>query len=48
VRVDAPILNYMALHAEQGQFSTRFPGHGLGTALDSLIAFNQIVSGTIA
>ncbi len=43
------ILNYMALHGEQGQFGTRFPGHGLGSASlqDSLIAFNQIVNGTI-
>jgi hypothetical protein len=46
--VETVILNYMALHGEQGQFGTRFPGHGLGTALDGLIAFNQIVSGTIA
>jgi hypothetical protein len=41
--VETVILNYMALHGEQGQFATLFPGHGLGTALDSLIAFNRIV-----
>jgi hypothetical protein len=43
------VLNYLALHGEQGQFSTLFPGHGLGSATlqDSLIAFNPIVSGTI-
>ncbi len=43
------ILNYMALHGEQGQFGSLFPGHGLGsTSLqDSLIAFNPIVNGTI-
>jgi hypothetical protein len=43
------ILNYLALHGEQGQFSTLFPAHGLGSATlqDSLIAFNPIVSGTI-
>jgi len=48
--VETVVLNYMALHGEQGQFGTRFPGHGLGAAAlpDSLIAFNQIVSGTIA
>ena len=48
--VETVVLNYMALHGEQGQFGTRFPGHGLGSAAlqDSLIAFNQIVSGTIA
>jgi hypothetical protein len=47
--VESVILNYMALHGEQGQFSTRFAGHGLGsTSLqDSLIAFNPIVNGTI-
>jgi hypothetical protein len=41
--VETVILNYMALHGEQGQFATLFPGQGLGTALDSLIAFNRIV-----
>ena len=48
--VETVILNYMALHGEQGQFGTRFPGHGLGSASlqDSLIAFNPIVNGTIS
>ena len=47
--VETVVLNYMALHGEQGQFATRFPRHGLGTAAtqDSLIAFNPIVSGKI-
>jgi hypothetical protein len=47
--VETVLLNYLALHGEQGQFSTLFPGHGLGSATlqDSLIAFNPIVSGTI-
>ncbi len=47
--VETVLLNYMALHGEQGQFATRFPGHGLGspTLRDSLTAFNPIVSGTI-
>ena len=47
--VETVILNYMALHGEQGQFGTRFPGNGLGSASlqDSLIAFNPIVNGTI-
>ncbi len=47
--VETVILNYMALHGEQGQFGVRFPGHGLGSATlqDSLIAFNPIVDGTI-
>jgi hypothetical protein len=43
------ILNYMALHGEQGMFAGLFPGHGLGNAalMDSLTAFQPIVSGTI-
>lgn len=47
--VETVILNYMALHGEQGQFGARFPGNGLGSASlqDSLIAFNPIVNGTI-
>ena len=47
--VETVALNYMALHGEQGSFSTLFPSHGLGNAsmLDNLTAFNPIVSGTI-
>jgi hypothetical protein len=47
--VETVVLNYMALHGEQGLFGSRFPGHGLGSAAtqDSLIAFNPIVSGRI-
>ncbi len=47
--VETVILNYMALHGEQANFATLFPGHGLGssTLMDSLTAFNPIVSGTI-
>ena len=45
------ILNYMALHGEQGLFSAAnfFPNHGLGSVAlrDSLTAFDPIVSGTI-
>ena len=43
--VETVILNYMALHGEEGAFATRFPAHGLGpTALrDSLTAFAPIV-----
>jgi hypothetical protein len=43
------ILNYMALHGEQGNFAGLFPGNGLGNAtlLDSLTAFQPIVNGTI-
>jgi hypothetical protein len=47
--VETVILNYMALHGEQGNFGNLFPNHGLGNAamIDSLTAFNPIVSGTI-
>jgi hypothetical protein len=47
--VETVILNYMALHGEQGQFATLFPTHGLGSVAlrDSLTAFNPIVNGTI-
>jgi hypothetical protein len=43
--VETVVLNYLALHGEQGQFGTLFPMNGLGSAsgLDSLIAFNPIV-----
>ena len=47
--VETVILNYMALHGEAASFSSIFPNHGLGNAalMDSLTAFNQIVSGVI-
>jgi len=47
--VNAVILNYMALHGDEGNFATLFPNHSLGTVAnrDSLTAFQQIVSGTI-
>lgn len=47
--VETVVLNYMALHGEQGQFATKFPRHGLGNASlqDSLIAFNPVVNGRI-
>ncbi len=48
--VQTVILNYMALHGEQGNFANVFPNHGLGNAtlMDSVTAFEPIVSGTIA
>jgi hypothetical protein len=48
--VNTVILNYMALHGEQGLFGSLFPNHGLGNAAmqDSLTAFTPIVNGTIA
>ncbi|MCB4434835.1 general secretion pathway protein GspF [Alteromonas sp. McT4-15] len=47
--VETIILNYLALHGEQGQFASMFPNHGLGNSalIDSLTAFEPIVSGTI-
>ncbi len=43
------VLNYMALHGENGNFGTVMPDHGLGnsTLQDSLTAFEPIVNGTI-
>jgi hypothetical protein len=46
---ETTILNYMALHGDQGIFASLFPNHGLGspTLRDSLTAFQPIVNGTI-
>jgi hypothetical protein len=46
--VQTVILNYMALHGEQGSFNGLF-GNALGTgaSLDGQIAFNQIVTGPV-
>ena len=48
--VNTVLLNYMALHGEQGQFENVFPNHGLGNVAmrDSLTAFTPICNGTIA
>jgi hypothetical protein len=47
--VNTVILNYMALHGQQGSFPTPAMGSsGLGTALDPLIAFEPIVNGVIS
>ena len=47
--VNTIILNYMALHGEEGNFATLFPNHGLGdnSLRDAMTAFDAIVSGTI-
>jgi hypothetical protein len=55
--VNTVILNYMALHNQQGNFDSTMatamgmPGTsnngGLGSNIDSLIAFNPIVNGVI-
>jgi len=41
--VQTVLLNYMALHGDQGNYSGLF-GNGLGTDLDSLIAFQSITN----
>lgn len=45
--VQTVLLNYMALHGQQNQFSTLVPSQGLGnnTMLDSLTAFQPIFTG---
>lgn len=42
--VNTVVLNYMALHGQQGSFGGLFPNHGLGNAglQDSLTAFNTL------
>jgi hypothetical protein len=42
--VQTVVLNYMALHGEQGQFGNIIPRHGLGnsTLQDSLIGLSPI------
>jgi len=42
--VQTVLLNYMALHGEQGDFSSKFPNHGLGNATlqDSLIGMETL------
>jgi hypothetical protein len=47
--VETVLLNYMALHGEEGNFATLFPSHGLGgTALrDSLTMLEPLCNGTV-
>lgn len=47
--VNTVILNYMALHGQEGEFANLFPNHGLGDSSlrDAMTAFDAIVSGTI-
>jgi hypothetical protein len=46
--VNTVILNYMALHGQQGSFASTIANNGLGTDLDPLIAFEPIVNGVIS
>jgi len=49
--VNSVILNYMALHGEEGSFDALYQGlqisHGLGSNIDDYIAFQNIVTGTV-
>ncbi len=47
--VETVILNYMALHGEEGNFANLFPTHGLGgnSLRDRMTSFDAIVAGTI-
>ena len=42
--VEAVVLNYMALHGEEGQFENIFPNHRLGSSVrrDGITAFGNI------
>jgi hypothetical protein len=48
--VETVVLNYMALHGEEGNFPTLFPSHGLGstTLRDSLTMIAPLVNGTVS
>ena len=48
--VETVILNYMALHGEEGQFTNKFPSNGLGSSAvrDSLTMFAPVCSGTVS
>jgi hypothetical protein len=47
--VETVVLNYLALHGEQGNFASVFPTHGPGppSLRDALTALKPIISGTI-
>ena len=48
--VETVILNYMALHGEEGQFTNKFPSNGLGSSAvrDSLTMIAPLCSGTVS
>ncbi|MCB1845573.1 MAG: general secretion pathway protein GspF, partial [Halioglobus sp.] len=47
--VNTVVLNYMALHGDEGMFANVIPNHGLGDSSlrDAMTAFDAIVAGTI-
>jgi hypothetical protein len=48
--VETVILNYMALHGEEGQFTNKIPSNGLGSSAvrDSLTMFAPVCNGTVS
>ena len=46
--VNTVILNYMALHGQQGAFASTIANNGLGADLEPLIAFEPVVNGVIS
>ena len=42
--VETVILNYMALHGEEGQFELAFPNQSLGASRDGYMAFQPLAS----
>jgi len=46
--VDMILLNYLALHGEQGKFATLFPTSSLAAQIDPWIALQPICNGTIS
>jgi hypothetical protein len=48
ILVEMVLLNYMALHGEQGNFGTVFPNSVLKGQEDAWIAFNPVANGTIS
>jgi hypothetical protein len=48
--VETVILNYMALHGEEGNFPTLFPSHGLGATAsrDNLTMIAPVCNGTVS
>ncbi len=48
--VETLVLNYLALHGQEGSFASLFPGHGLGSPAlrDTLMSFEPIVNGTLS
>jgi hypothetical protein len=45
--VETVVLNYLALHGEEGDFASYFPSNGLGGMRDALTSFVPIVTGPV-